>query len=81
MLAWLAESANTAMAYWGVAAQDYMYEVLDRDTVPGGRSIWIIDMKGKGNLFPFTCLVHKQVLHNQGLRGTCLQWLMSQTNR
>ena len=24
-----------------------MYEVLDRDTMPGGRSIWIIDMKGE----------------------------------
>lgn len=27
--------------------QDYLYEVLDCDTVPGGRSIWIIDMKGE----------------------------------
>ncbi|BDA46825.1 probable SEC14-like protein 2 at C-terminar half [Coccomyxa sp. Obi] len=28
--------------------QDYMYEVLDPNPVPEGRSIWIIDMKGVG---------------------------------
>lgn len=41
-----------SMAMWSVSGtcshlQDYMYEVLDRDTMPGGRSIWIIDMKGE----------------------------------
>ena len=30
-----------------LSVQDYMYEVLDQDTMPGGRSIWIIDMKGE----------------------------------
>ena len=46
-----------------------MYEVLDRDTVPGGRSIWIIDMKGKAVTASSACLVHKHALDNLLSRG------------
>lgn len=27
-------------------AHDYMYNVLDKSTLPGGRAIWINDLKG-----------------------------------
>jgi hypothetical protein len=30
-----------------VPLQDYLYQVLDPGLLPGGRSIWIIDMKGE----------------------------------
>ncbi len=26
--------------------QDYLYDVLDPEKLPAGRSIWVIDMKG-----------------------------------
>ena len=41
--------------------QDYLYEVLDRDTMPGGRSIWIIDMKGNLLCRPTLWLQHTHV--------------------
>ena len=40
-----------------MSMQDYMYEVLDQDTMPGGRSIWIIDMKGELNHTSNCCSV------------------------
>ena len=69
MLAQQAGSAAAFIAQQALAAQDYMYEVLDRDTVPGGRSIWIIDMKGEATPMSSACLRHKHVLRRSRPRG------------